>query len=46
MILQTDAVYKSTVRIDLMSDMATTSGRFNLISTTQVEVSGLHVTNQ
>jgi hypothetical protein len=41
MILQTDAVFKSTVKIVLMSDMVTTSGRFNLTNTTQEAVSGL-----
>jgi hypothetical protein len=36
------AVFKSTVRIVLMSDTVTTSGRFNLTNITQVVVSGLH----
>jgi hypothetical protein len=43
MILQTDAVYKLTVKIVLMSDMVTTSGKFNLINITQEVVSGLLV---
>jgi hypothetical protein len=41
MILSTDADYKSTDKTDLMRDMVTISGRFNLTNTTQEVPSGL-----